>query len=163
MKIVTLDDKKRVKILRRRMADFDFAKHNKKELRELMGQMKQTMRDAQGIGLSANQVGIGSDFFVAEVENKFYTIFNPRIEKLSKETISLEEGCLSVPGVYGQVERPTKVTLIGYDINGKKIKIKAWGLLARVFQHEVDHLNGKLFIDKCKELYKIEKLTDNNS
>lgn len=68
----------------------------------------------------------------------------------------MEEGCLSVPGIYGDVERPEKITLVGQDRYDKKIKIKAWGLLARVFQHEVDHLNGILFIDKAKSIQKIE-------
>ncbi len=69
----------------------------------------------------------------------------------------MEEGCLSVPGVYGLVERSEKITLVRYDKNAKKIKIKVFGLLARVFQHEADHLNGILFTDRTKEVYKIPK------
>ena len=69
----------------------------------------------------------------------------------------MEEGCLSVPEIFGEVERQEKIILEGYDKNGRKIKIKAWGLLARVFQHEVDHLNGKIFIDTAKNLHKYEK------
>ncbi len=86
---------------------------------------------------------------------KFFAIFNPQIVKFSEEKILMEEGCLSVPGIWGGVERPEKITLVGFDKNGKKLKIKAWGLLARIFQHEIDHLNGILFIDKAKQVYKI--------
>lgn len=90
---------------------------------------------------------------------KFYVIFNPKIKIplfCNKKTI-MEEGCLSVPGFYGTIKRPEKIILIGQDISGKKIKIKAQGLLAKVFQHETDHLNGVLFIDKIKQLHKISK------
>ena len=118
--------------------------------------MRAIMKKAQGVGLSANQVGLDSNFFIAEVNGKFYSIFNPKLEKISEETEIMDEGCLSIPETFGDVERPSKATLSGFDINGKKIKIKAWGLLARVFQHEVDHLNGKLFIDKAKNIEKIE-------
>ena len=90
-------------------------------------------------------------------EKKFYVVFNPKIIKSGEETTSLEEGCLSVPGIYGEVQRPDKITVMGFDESGKKIKFKINGLLARVFQHEIDHLNGGLFIDKAKELYKMEK------
>ncbi|MDP2695990.1 MAG: peptide deformylase [bacterium] len=162
MKIVTVDNQKKAKILRKKTADFNFGSLSKAELRKLIKEMRQTMKDADGVGLSANQVNIGSNFFVAQVENKFYSIFNPKTEKASKEKIPLEEGCLSIPGVYGPVERPDKITLTGLDINGKKVKIKAWGLLARVFQHEVDHLNGKLFLDKCKDPYTIEGFEPKN-
>ena len=117
--------------------------------------MRRIMQEADGIGLSANQIGLNMKIFVAKVENKFYAIFNPEIIQSSKETVNLDEGCLSIPSVYGIVKRPEKVTLKGYDQNGKSVKIKAWGFLARVFQHEVDHLNGKLFIDHTKDLYKL--------
>ncbi len=118
--------------------------------------MRITMQRANGIGLSANQVGLKYRFFVAQVPDlngrlKFYAIFNPRIVKTSKEIDILEEGCLSIPEKYGLIERKLKIILTGFDPNGKKIKIKAWGLLARVFQHEIDHLDGKLIIDYLKE------------
>jgi len=89
-------------------------------------------------------------------EMEFYAIFNPEIVKFSKEKILTEEGCLSVPGVYGLVERSAKITIVGRDENDKKIKIKASGILARVFQHEFDHLNGVLFIDKASNIHKIK-------
>lgn len=117
------------------------------------------MKEFDGIGLSANQIGLPYQIFVAQLPDhsgkiKFYAIFNPKITKVSKEKDIMEEGCLSVPDKSGFVERHSQIVLEGYNANGKKIKIKAWGLLARVFQHEVDHLKGKLFIDKATKLNK---------
>lgn len=155
MKIVTIAEKKNEKFLRTPTALFDFSKYSKKEVRELVKTMRQSMHEAEGIGLSANQIGMNIKVFVAKVENKFYAVFNPELVQLSKDQITLDEGCLSVPGVYGAVDRPEKVTLKGLDQNGKALKIKAWGLLARVFQHEMDHLNGKLFIDKAKLIERV--------
>lgn len=155
--IWTIQDKKEEKFLKRGAAKFDFKKHNKKEIRGLVKKMREIMKKVSGIGLSANQIGLDMRVFVAQPEKKFYAVFNPEIIKESDEKANMEEGCLSVPNLYGPVERPEKVTLIGTDMNNKKLKIKAWGLLARVFQHEVDHLNGMLFIDKCKQIYKVEK------
>lgn len=150
MEIVTTKNKKDEKFLRTPTVRFDFSKYDKKYTRELIKSMRQAMQKAEGIGLSANQIGLNIRVFVAKVENKFYAIFNPELSHLSKEKINLDEGCLSIPGVYGAVERPDKLALKGFDQSGKPLKIKAWGLLARVFQHEVDHLDGKLFIDKAK-------------
>lgn len=169
--ILTIQHKKEEKILRKRTAEFDFSAFSRSKLMELIKTMRESMIKANGIGLAANQVGLDMQFFVAQIsphdrhgnarsskENyKFYAIFNPKIIKTSKEKILLEEGCLSVPGgYYGEVERHEKIVLTGFDKNGKKIKIKAWGLLARVFQHETDHLNGTLFIDKAKNIKRVE-------
>lgn len=151
-----IDDKKEAKLLRKRVADFDFKKHSKKEINELLKRMREAMKAANGIGLSANQIGLDMNLFIAQAEGKFYAVFNPKITKYSDNNIIMEEGCLSVPEVFGTTERPEKVTLEGYDKNGKKLKIKAWGLLARIFQHETDHLNGKLFIDIATDLHKYE-------
>ncbi len=148
--ILKIDNRESEKFLRRKTVDFDWKKFSKKEIRELLKKMRRVMKEAQGIGLSGNQIGLNLNVFVAEVENKFYAIFNPKIEKKSTEIADLEEGCLSVPRKYGLVPRSEKITLSGYDHNQKKIKIKAWGLLARVFQHEIDHLHGALFIDRAK-------------
>jgi len=147
--------------LRRKLALFDFTRHSKTEIRDLIKTMREAMRKANGIGLSANQIGLDMQVFVAQPEKKFYAVFNPEIIKASDDVlIPMEEGCLSVPEVFGTVDRPDKITLLGYDTNGKKIKIKAWGLLARVFQHEVDHLQGKVFIDKARDLHKYEPMTE---
>jgi peptide deformylase len=143
---------------------FDFKSHSRKEIDELLRHMRRVMREANGIGLSANQIGLPHRLFVAEVpgrdEMKFYAVFNPEIEKIEKEKVSMEEGCLSVPGIYGDVERPARLTLKGQDKQGKPVKIKAWGLLARVFQHEVDHLAGKLFLEKAKDTYRVNRNDD---
>lgn len=161
--IFTINDKKEENFLRRKVPSFDFTKHTKKEIKDLIIKMRDIMKKASGIGLSVNQIGLNSRFFIARVENKFYAVFNPEIAKESKETATMDEGCLSVPDLFGPVERAEKITLTGSDANNKKIKIKAWGLLARVFQHEIDHLNGKLFIDKAKQLYKISESPDSKA
>jgi peptide deformylase len=167
MKIVTIDQKKEAKILRETMKHTPPEKIDPKLFRALAKDMRVIMNDAEGVGLSANQIGLDLRFFVAEVPSqeggrgKLYAILNPEIVKSSKETSVLEEGCLSVPGVYGPVERPERITISGLDLKGKKIKIKAWGFLARVFQHEIDHLNGVIFIDRAKELHKAERISSN--
>lgn len=176
-KIVTIENKKDEKFLRKKTAEVDFRGIDKKELAELIKNMRKMMYEANGIGLSANQIGLNMRLFVAQVfgkpikrgadnkiimppqsEMKFYAILNPEITKFSNKKVAIEEGCLSVPGIYGIVERPEKITMEGYDKNGRKIKIKATGILARVFQHETDHLNGILFIDKCDKLYKVKNI-----
>lgn len=151
MKIITISEKSEEKFLRQTTKLFDFSLHSREEIRELIKEMRAIMEKSDGIGLAANQVGLDYQMFVAQVDGKFYAVFNPEIAKSSKETEVLEEGCLSIPGVYDEVKRPDRVVLQGYDKNGKKLKIKAWGLLARVFQHEVDHLNGKVFLDRVKK------------
>lgn len=150
-----LGNKTHEKVLRRKLPPVDITREDKKELKELVKRMRAEMRKTNGIGLSANQIGVEKRLFVAQVPDdqgrvKFYAVVNPEIVKTSKDTAVLEEGCLSVPERYGFVERPLRVTLQGFDVNGKKLKIKAWGLLARVFQHEVDHLNGALFVDHVR-------------
>ena len=147
MKILKISNKKDNKFLRKKTAPFDFNSMTKDELRILINDMKETMRSAEGVGLSANQVGVDASFFVAEVEGKFYAIFNPEIVKTSTDTEPLEQGCLSVSDKRVDVTRPYQITLKGFDKNKKRLRIKAWGFLAHVFQHEVDHLNGKLITD----------------
>ncbi len=159
-KIWIIDNKKEETFLREKTAEFDFGEHTKKEITELVRTMREAMHKANGIGLSANQIGIPYRVFVAQVPDaqghmKFYSMFNPKIEKPSSETETLEEGCLSIPETFGPVERAYRLTLSAEDKTGKKVKIKAWGLLARVFQHEMDHLNGKLFIDRAKSTQKV--------
>lgn len=163
MRILTVADKKDEKFLRQKTKPVDLSALTKTELRALINDMRTAMRKAEGIGLSANQIGLSSRFFVAEVldskkgSNKFYAVFNPEIVKQGGELVELEEGCLSVPGKYGRVPRYERVTLSGTDQNGRALKIKAWGLLAHVFQHEVDHLNGILFLDKAKSVEEISR------
>jgi peptide deformylase len=110
-------DKKEEKFLRKKTADFDFKDFTKKEITELVSRMRRIMRVANGVGLSANQIGLNLNMFVAEVPDvddggmKFYSIFNPKIEKRSEDTAILEEGCLSIPGKWGYVPRAERVTL----------------------------------------------------
>ena len=159
--ILTVDNKKEEKFLRRKTADFDFKKFTKKEITELITRMRRIMHQANGIGLSANQIGLDLRMFVAEIPDtqggmKFYAVFNPKMEKVGEEKNIYEEGCLSVPGAWGDVLRAERVIVAGFDKNGKPAKIKAWGLLARVFQHEIDHLNGRLFVDSAKKIHTVE-------
>ncbi|MDO8516364.1 MAG: peptide deformylase [bacterium] len=158
-KILNVSDKKDNKVLRKKTKPFDLKDFKSEEIKKLVADMRRIMRAANGIGLAANQIGLPWRVFVAEVPSgdggtKFYAMFNPTLEKTSEEHVFFEEGCLSVPGVYGEVERPERVTLNAFDAKGKPVKIKAWGLLARVFQHEMDHLNGYVFIDRTKQVYK---------
>lgn len=159
MKINIKED---VAFLRKWVPDFDPAilrdAKKKGEIAEVIKKMREIMKESNGIGLGANQIGINWRMFILSDKEKFYAIFNPQITKFSKETEDGEEGCLSVDGIIGKVPRYKKIILLGLDKNGKKVKIRAWGVLARAIQHEIDHLNGILFIDKTKELYKVESV-----
>lgn len=122
--------------------------------RELLDNMAETMYDAPGIGLAAPQVGILQQIVVIDVEegNGLIELINPEIVSVSEEKVIFEEGCLSVPDKTGDVIRPKKVVVKALDRDGEKIEIEADNLLARAIQHEVDHLNGVLFIDKTAKL-----------
>ncbi len=150
VKILSITNKKDQKFLRRKTAEFDFKKFTAKEIRELIRKMRKVMEEANGVGLAANQIGLDMKVFVAQVKGKFYAVFNPEITTTSKEKDLAVEGCLSVPEIMDEVARPYRITLKGFDKDGKKLTIRAWGYQARVFHHEVDHLNGKLFIDHLK-------------
>ncbi len=138
-------------------------------IESLIGDMIETMRAAKGVGLAAPQVDIGQRVIVVEYgegsedpekENKpakLYVVVNPEIVRHSKETILGNEACLSIPGYYGEVVRYEKVTVKGLDRNGKTFRLKPKGWLARIFQHEIDHINGVLFIDRANEVWKIEE------
>lgn len=157
-KVLTNASKKEDSFLRKKVPTLHLAHEDKKTLKSLIKKMRVIMKENNGIGLSANQIGLSKRLFVAQVPDehghpKFYAIINPEIIKSSSKKVPSEEGCLSVPlSTTGIVERPDKIMLQGFNADGKKIKIKAWGLLARVFQHEIDHLNGKLFIDRATRL-----------
>ncbi|NBK24654.1 MAG: peptide deformylase [Spirochaetia bacterium] len=121
-------------------------------LRVLVDAMFETMSEADGVGLAAPQVGVPSRLFVINiqgVEKRAY--INPQIIETSIETDISEEGCLSIPGVWHDVQRPARVTVQAQDIEGKVFTVKAEGLLARAIQHENDHLNGVLFIDRLSD------------
>ena len=121
---------------------------------ELISNMFDTMRNANGIGLAANQVGANKSIFVVDIskaegyeETKPVVFINPVIEKYSDEKILFEEGCLSIPDIHGEVERPESVLIKYYDTDLKEQTIEANKLFARVIQHEYDHLQGILFTD----------------
>jgi peptide deformylase len=110
--------------------------------------MLATMRDNEGVGLAATQVGRLKRVFVAAVEDDVYVMVNPVLMDVSETTETATEGCLSIPGIQVDVERPTAVTISGQDVSGKPLRIEASDLLARVLQHEVDHLDGVLILDR---------------
>ena len=129
------------------------------DLKKLMDDMLETMYAAPGIGLAAVQVGILKRLIVVDIsraEEKKNPIFliNPQIIHKSKKTSVYEEGCLSIPGQFAEIERPAECTLKYIDYNGQEKELKADGLLATCVQHEVDHLNGILFIDYLSKLKK---------
>jgi peptide deformylase len=120
-------------------------------IRALIEQMFKAMEDEKGIGLAAPQIGVGKRVIVISVEEKHFdrlALINPEILHLSEETDVMEEGCLSVPGVNADVRRPLEAVVRGITRSGRLVEISAKGLLARVLQHEIDHLNGTLFIDR---------------
>lgn len=117
-------------------------------LLRLAEDMLVTMHAREGVGLAANQVGRLRRVLVAAIEEDEYVIVNPVIEASSDETEVLAEGCLSIPGIHVEVERPVAVTVSGQDASGGNLRLEAEGLLARVFQHEVDHLDGVLILDR---------------
>ena len=122
--------------------DFD------ESLERLAEDMVRIMREHEGVGLAANQIGRLKRIFVAAYEDEEYAIVNPVIEIRSETTEKDIEGCLSIPGTRVEVERPLAVTLTGQDPSGAPVRVEAEGLLARIFQHEVDHLDGVLILDR---------------
>ena len=116
------------------------------DLRKLVEDMFDTMRAAQGIGLAAPQVGRLERVAVVDVDNDPIVLINPEIMAESGSERA-EEGCLSIPDIYGDVDRSARVTIRAMDLEGKVFERDATELLARAFQHEIDHLHGKLFID----------------
>ena len=131
-------------VLRQRTEDVEFTD----EIKRLIGRMYVVMAEANGLGLAAPQIGISKRVFTDDMGDGPHAIVNGQITRRSGEETSVE-GCLSIPGLQGDVARAERVTLTGLDENGKQVTIKAEGLLARVFQHETDHLDGKLFIDRA--------------
>jgi len=164
--IITLPDP----ILRRKakpITKFD------KELQVLIDDMIETMREAPGVGLAAPQVNIGQQLIVVEhAENdeededieemesappkpkKLFVMINPEIVKASEEKVMGIEGCLSIPGLQGEVERHEAIQVKGLNRFGKPQKLKVDGWMARIFQHEIDHLNGVLFTDRATRVWK---------
>lgn len=122
------------------------------DLRIILDRMMKVMEKANGIGLAANQIGIDKRFFVLDVEGRKLKIINPEILEFGDELIEFEEGCLSIPGVYRNVTRPEKIRVKYMDENNEIHEELLEGLISRAFQHELDHLDGVLFIDKISPL-----------
>jgi len=126
------------------------------ELKTLTDDMFETMHSVNGIGLAATQIGVAKQVAVIDIspeKNEPLVIVNPAIQILDpSKTEDYDEGCLSVPGFFEKISRPSDIKLTYQDLNGKKQEIKPEGLLTKVVQHELDHLNGRLFVDHISEL-----------
>ena len=139
------------------------------KFQKLVDDMIETMTEAPGVGLAAPQVAVSQRLIVVRLlddeESReehgkeagvLYVVANPEIVKASKEMVEGVEACLSIPGYFGKVDRHEQITIKGLDRYGKPIRIKAQDWLARVFQHEIDHLDGQLYIDIAKDVWKAE-------
>lgn len=136
-----------------------------KSLQTLLNDMVETMRAAPGVGLAAPQIGLSERIIVIEyfekredeekedAPKKVWAVINPEIVKASQETLLGVEGCLSIPGLVGEVERHAEVHVKALNRHGKPMRIKAKGWLARIFQHEIDHLNGILFTERATRVW----------
>jgi len=139
----------------------------------LAKEMMEVMIEASGVGLAANQIGILKKIITVNIKdennhlNKQYILFNPKITSYSKKTNFMEEGCLSLPELFAEIERPECVTIEFINENKKLIKKKVDGIEARILQHEIDHLSGKLFVDylsslkRSKMIKKVIKMVKN--
>lgn len=133
-----------------------------KDFQTMVDDMIETLRDAPGVGLAAPQVGLSEQLIVIEygddddesVPKKLFVVANPEIIQTSETVVEGLEGCLSVPDLVGSVERFESIVVKGLNRHGKPVKIKAQDWLARIFQHEIDHLNGILFTDRTDKVWK---------
>ena len=137
------------------------------ELQTLVDDMIETMRDAPGVGLAAPQVGVLQQVVVVEYRDppeegeaekppKLYTLINPEITRISEEKERGTEGCLSIPGYAGIVDRPLEITVRALNRCGQPVRVKAQGWLARIFLHEIDHLEGVLFTDLAEKVWELQ-------
>lgn len=144
-----------------------------KKFLAVIGRMKKALHaEEDGVAIAAPQIGVSLRLFIVagrtlaiikKTEDKKYpdlVFINPTLVKLSKKKKKMEEGCLSVRWLYGEVERSEKATINAYDERGKKVHLGASGLLAQIFQHEVDHLDGVLFIDKAENIENLPPKTE---
>lgn len=132
-----------------------------KEIQKLVKDMADTVRNADGIGLAAPQVGKLFRLAVINLEKNglnLFPLFNPKILKKSLKKAEIEEGCLSLPGIFGMVKRPKKITIEAQNAKGEKIRFTDDGWVARIVQHEMDHIDGKLIIDLIKKYTKGEEI-----
>ena len=157
-------------VLRRKARALDASSVNDPALQQLIDNMIDTMRVAPGVGLAAPQVAVGQRLAVIEYGDELpedappdaeeppkqlWVIINPEIVQASTELVDGAEGCLSLPGYAGNVMRHEAVTVKALNRRGRPIKIKAKGWLARIFQHEIDHLDGVLFIDRATKVWRV--------
>jgi peptide deformylase len=134
------------------------------DFQTLVDDMVETMQQAPGVGLAAPQVDESLRLIVVEfgdeddedIPPKLYVLANPEITHGSEDTLVGTEGCLSIPGIQGDVERMTAVTVKGLNRHGRPMTVKAKGWLARIFQHEIDHLDGILFVDRAEKIWQSE-------
>ncbi|MDP3985384.1 MAG: peptide deformylase [bacterium] len=143
-------------LLRKISAPVPVGKISTPEFQKLLDDMTETMYIADGVGLAAPQIGLSERIIIVETgDHKPAAYINPEIIKTSFRTTMSEEGCLSVPGIYGVVKRHRGVTAKALDRTGKEVTIKTGGLFAIILQHEIDHLNGILFIDKAEKIHSV--------
>ncbi len=140
----------------RKVTHFDASLHR------LLDDMLKTMRDAPGIGLAANQIDVPLQVAIIELEDEITELVNPQIVRASGEVID-PEGCLSVPGFVAEVKRHAKVTVKARDRHGKEFRVKGEELFARALQHEIDHLNGILYIDYLDSLEELVRVSERPS
>ena len=136
--------------------------HFDASLHRLLKEMVDTMRDAPGIGLAANQIGVPLQVAVIELEDVVTELINPQIVRSSGEAVDWE-GCLSIPGFVAEVKRSARVTVKARDRHGKEFRVKGDELLARALQHEIDHLNGVLYIDYLDSLEELVRVSEHPS
>lgn len=151
--IVTIPNK----ILRTKTQNVDATEILTPDFQQLITDMVETMQVADGIGLAAVQVGLNKRLCVVTTPDGIVALINLRITKHSFRKTVLEEGCLSIPGVFGTVRRPKRISLTALDGKGNPLNFTAEGLLARILQHEIDHLDGVLFTDKVITITKGER------
>lgn len=126
-----------------------------KKMRAFIDDMAETMYEENGVGLAAPQVGVSQQIIVVDDGHGLMALINPELVHGEGSQIGLE-GCLSVPGYYGDVERYQTITVKAMDMHNKKVRLKAEGFLARIIQHEMDHLKGHLFIEKAANLRRVD-------
>jgi len=140
----------------RKVTHFDASLHR------LLEEMVEIMRDAPGIGLAANQIGVPLQVAVIELEETVTELINPQVVRASGEVVDWE-GCLSIPGFVAEVKRSAKVTVKARDRHGKEFRVKGEELFARALQHEIDHLNGVLYIDYLESLEELVRVSEHPS
>jgi len=137
----------------KRVSTFDASLHR------LLDDMLETMRDAPGVGLAANQIGIPLQVAIIEIDERITELVNPQVIKVSGEQVDWE-GCLSIPGYVAEVARHDKVAVKARDRHGREFRVKGTELFSRALQHEIDHLNGNLYIDHLETVDELVRVGD---